>query len=753
MQRVSSSPRRRRAAGRLVWLSEARLRLARARIADVVAGALPAEQLGEIRLRPEQRLAATRALDSIERHGGALLADDVGRGKTFIALAVARRWSRPLVVAPASLRDTWQDAMQRAGVDCALVSHESLSRRRQPPVDPDGIIVDESHRFRSTAAHRHEMLGAIATRAQVLLLSATPLQNRPRDLAAQLAIFLGSRAFSLPTEELARFVVRAPAVVASMPEVAPPEWIRLPIDDGELLGAILVLPAPPRAIDAGDGGILRTLSLVRAWASSRSALTRMIARRMTTAAGIEQCARDGVWPSRRELRAWYAGDDATQLGFAPMLGAASAPPDTREMLLGAAVAERGALEAIRRTIASSPDPDAARVAALRTLRASLAGERILAFSELATTVRAYWTALRSDPGVGMLTSHEARIASGRVTRPELLARFAPRARGAPTPHEREQVTLLLATDLLSEGVNLQDASVVVHLDLPWNPARLAQRVGRVRRLGGAKRVRTYLISPPTSTELLLGVESRLRGKLADAEHAIGRGMPVLPSLVFHDSRASHGADRAVANAEAVGDMYARIAEWRAARHPTVLAEAREATAAGVAPLRGWLAALSSGRLLASLDEASPDDSASVIAAVRLVSGGARRARAGELRDARRALAQRLAAEQVEQDCGLGLGDEVWQLYDRRTALEVGRAPRHQRASALALASTLRSMIARPRSLGADRTLLAHLRELSNPHDTLDWMRRAVTLGGSWRGRTGERDPSHRVVALIVFGPH
>ena len=45
------------------------------------------------------------------------------------------------------------------------------------------------------------------------------------------------------------------------------------------------------------------------------------------------------------------------------------------------------------------------------------------------------------------------------------------------------VDLLIATDLLSEGLNLQDASVVVHLDLPWTAARLTQRIGRVWRVG------------------------------------------------------------------------------------------------------------------------------------------------------------------------------------------------------------------------------------------------------------------------------
>ena len=155
---------------------------------------------------------------------------------------------------------------------------------------------------------------------------------------------------------------------------------------------------------------------------------------------------------------------------------------------------------------------------------------VLAFSEYASTVRAYFAAMRADAGVGMLTASEARIASGRLSRDELLARFAPLAQGASAPHPRERVTLLLATDLLSEGVNLQDAAVVVHLDLPWNPARLAQRLGRIRRPGGASEVTSYLMAPPARSGLLLRAEVRLREKLAQAERTIGRGLDVLPAL-------------------------------------------------------------------------------------------------------------------------------------------------------------------------------------------------------------------------------
>jgi hypothetical protein len=73
--------------------------------------------------------------------------------------------------------------------------------------------------------------------------------------------------------------------------------------------------------------------------------------------------------------------------------------------------------------------------------------------------------------------------------------------------------VLIATDLLSEGLNLQDAERVVHYDLPWSPARLAQRVGRIDRLGSSHRtISTLTFLPPPSLARALVIEERLASK-------------------------------------------------------------------------------------------------------------------------------------------------------------------------------------------------------------------------------------------------
>jgi hypothetical protein len=188
--------------------------------------------------------------------------------------------------------------------------------------------------------------------------------------------------------------------------------------------------------------------------------------------------------------------------------------------------------ALRRILASIRNHhwrDALRADLIRQIRAAHPGVPIVAFSQYAETVRALFSELRAEPGVASLTAAGARVAGGTITRREALARFAPVASGAKTPRYIDRIDLLLTTDLLSEGVNLQDAGVVIHLDLPWTAARLEQRLGRVRRLGSIhSRVHAFGIRPSTAAEALISLEKTIRKKLREAEQSVGGSRPLLP---------------------------------------------------------------------------------------------------------------------------------------------------------------------------------------------------------------------------------
>src|SRR5215831_6003559 len=140
--------------------------------------------LGRIELRPHQVDAAERLVAMIDRHGGAMLAEPVGLGKTYTAIAVANRLDarRVMVAVPASLREMWSAALRDCCLDAILITHEALSRGPIPSDDSNLVIVDESHRLRNPATKRYASVAALCARSRVLLVSATPVQNSRADV-------------------------------------------------------------------------------------------------------------------------------------------------------------------------------------------------------------------------------------------------------------------------------------------------------------------------------------------------------------------------------------------------------------------------------------------------------------------------------------------------------------------------------------------------------------------------------------------
>jgi superfamily II DNA or RNA helicase len=142
--------------------------------------------------------AVARIEGAIDQFGGALLCDEVGMGKTFVATAIARSYARRLVVAPATLSSMWTHALRATAIEADFISFEKLSRlRSKPDVEYDLLIIDEAHHARNQSTRRYAQLQELSRRAKLLLLTATPIHNRRKDLSALLSLFLGSRASAL----------------------------------------------------------------------------------------------------------------------------------------------------------------------------------------------------------------------------------------------------------------------------------------------------------------------------------------------------------------------------------------------------------------------------------------------------------------------------------------------------------------------------------------------------------------------------
>lgn len=112
--------------------------------------------------------------------------------------------------------------------------------------------------------------------------------------------------------------------------------------------------------------------------------------------------------------------------------------------------------------------------------------------------------------------------------------FAPVTTEAP-PGQRDEYDVMVSTDVLAEGVNLQQARHIINYDLPWNPMRLVQRHGRIDRIGSPHtRVWMRCFMPDRELERLLGLEERLHRKIKQAARSIGTEGHIIPTSEVSD---------------------------------------------------------------------------------------------------------------------------------------------------------------------------------------------------------------------------
>jgi len=128
-----------------------------------------------------------------------------------------------------------------------------------------------------------------------------------------------------------------------------------------------------------------------------------------------------------------------------------------------------------------------------------------------------------------LSCYRGRIASVSgaefrhgIRREKAIHGFAPISSGALPRDDKDLYDILLCTDVLAEGMNLQQCRNIINYDLPWNPMRLIQRHGRIDRIGSPhKHVYLQTFFPDVQLDELLNLEERVRRKLAQAAASVG----------------------------------------------------------------------------------------------------------------------------------------------------------------------------------------------------------------------------------------
>jgi hypothetical protein len=488
-----------------------------------------ASALSEARvdLNPHQIEAAAFALDSLGR-GGCMLADEVGLGKTIeagivIAQLIAEGKKHILVLTPATLRAQWQaelrdkfdlqaqivdgragrtpgNPFQQAAPVIASLPFAAARPEALAQVPWDVVVIDEAHRLRN--AHRSgnktgkALRQALAGRPK-LLLTATPLQNELMELFGLLSLLdeqiLGpEHAFRnryQPDEEqgalsesgAVELKERLSPVVHRTLRRQVREYVRFTnrrsmvedfapsADEQALYGQVseYLRRSEAAAIEPGKRTLL-TLVYRKLLASSTYAIAPTLRKLAESLRTRIQAARLGGKASPlfepEETAAYCEEAEAWEEDPAQPGSLAALEREAFELEQYARHAEAIRVNAKGEALKRALDR------LFTVARAHQWPEKAVVFTESRRTQQ-YLATLLAEHGYRGRLSLLSGDASTPEERQELVEEF------------RERTQILLSTEAGAEGLNLQFCNLVVNYDLPWNPQRIEQRIGRCHRYG------------------------------------------------------------------------------------------------------------------------------------------------------------------------------------------------------------------------------------------------------------------------------
>ena len=162
-------------------------------------------------------------------------------------------------------------------------------------------------------------------------------------------------------------------------------------------------------------------------------------------------------------------------------------------------------------------------------------EKILVFSESAVTAKYIFDYMEKEIPTRKIAQIDSK--QGNSEKNKVMKKFDPKNNNMNIT-KNEEIDILVSTDVLSEGVNLQSGKTVINYDFHWNPVRLIQRVGRVDRIGSEHaKVNIVNFLPTTRIDATLSLKDRVTRKIDTIKKILGHDQQILDSAERFDSDA------------------------------------------------------------------------------------------------------------------------------------------------------------------------------------------------------------------------
>ena len=542
-----------------------------------------------------QEEAVLNARKVLEEYGGVFLSDVVGLGKTYMSALLAQQLDgRHLVIAPPKLLDrdkrgSWPNVFSDFQV--RQTDFESIGKLdhllERDLSKYTNVFIDESHRFRTETTQSYEALAQICRGKRVILVSATPLNNTPRDILSQVKLFQNGKASTIPNlrnleaffaglekklkgldrqrdRELFFQTVQTNAKATrekvlkylmirrtrteiekyygddmkkqgfKFPDVEDPEplFYKFSKQENEIFDETIRLLArdfkyaryKPLTYYEGRRAereiqsqrnlarfmkILMIKRLESSFHAFRLTLDRFI---RSYERVIDEFQRGNVYISKKHINKIFEAletDDQEAIerlleeDKADRLSAEDFSVDfLRDLKSDLQILRQ--VQGLWAKVGRDPKWEAFRE--VLNLQPMLKKGKLIIFTESQETASylADRIAKEVEPKV-ILFSGQA----GEKAHKDVIANF-----DANAFHPRDNYRILVSTEVLSEGVNLHRSNIVINYDIPWNPTRLIQRVGRVNRVDTTfDTIHTYNFFPTEESNDLIKLKEAAEAKI------------------------------------------------------------------------------------------------------------------------------------------------------------------------------------------------------------------------------------------------
>lgn len=509
-----------------------------------------------------QEQAVLNAKKILLEYGGVFISDVVGLGKTYISAMLANQLDgRTLVIAPPVLLEesnpgSWKNVFSDFRIPADYVSFGKLDQLLDMGTDKyTNVIIDEAHRFRTETTVTYEKLAEICRGKRVILVTATPYNNTPKDILSLIKLFQNARKSTIPnlpdletfftnldkklkkldrkndyekyintikanSREIREKVLKYLMVRRTrteiekyfskdleeqglkFPEVKKPEPLYYELNDkeDEIFNKTIDLIAnkfkyaryTPMLYYKGkidkleeqsqkNLGKFMKILLVKRLESSFHAFRNSVDRFLKSYKRfIDEMENGNVYVSKKHINKIFEllesdNEEAVQQLIDEGKAEKYDSSDFRKELKDDLQHDYEILLEIDKLWKNvKRDPKLIKFMQEMTNNPCLRDNHIIIFSESKETAKYLHENLKKHYKIkSLLFTGDSK----ETERDKVIENFDARAR-----HKKHDYRILITTEVLAEGVNLHRSNVVINYDIPWNPTRMMQRVGRINRI-------------------------------------------------------------------------------------------------------------------------------------------------------------------------------------------------------------------------------------------------------------------------------